>query len=69
MLKTLLFLGILALVVWFFFFKKRSKSTHTTPSKTDSMVECQKCKTFILQDEAIFSNGAYYCSKECLLQG
>ncbi|MCE3047005.1 PP0621 family protein [Helicobacter kayseriensis] len=69
MLKTLLFLGILALIIWFFFFKKRPKSTRTTSSKINAMVECQKCKTFVLQNEAILSNGAYYCSKECLLQG
>ncbi|WP_027326781.1 PP0621 family protein [Helicobacter pametensis] len=68
MLKTLLILGIIALIIWFFFIKKRPTKTNHHP-QADSMVECQKCKTFIMQNEAILSNGSYYCSKECLLQG
>lgn len=66
MLKTLVILGFLALVIWFFFFKKKPKHSHL---KTDSMVECRACKTFVMQDEAILSNGSYYCSQECLMRG
>lgn len=73
MLKTLLFLGIIAFVLWFFFLRNRvadPKQTHKTTQThaVDSMVECKTCKTFVSQNESILSNGSYFCSKECLLK-
>ncbi|ANV97952.1 hypothetical protein BBW65_03675 [Helicobacter enhydrae] len=66
MLKTLIFLGLLFGVVWFWFLRKPPRPT--TPNQDDeTMVECHKCQTFISQKEAILSNGHYYCSKNCLL--
>ncbi|RDU70149.1 hypothetical protein CQA62_01700 [Helicobacter cholecystus] len=64
MLKTVMILAILALVIWFFFIKKR-------PSKKgeETMVECKECGTFVTQKECIYSNGAYYCSYKCLKKG
>lgn len=61
MLKTLIVLGILAGLVWFFFLKKR-------PSKKveETMVECNRCGTFATQEECVCSEGKYYCSLECL---
>ncbi len=32
----------------------------------DTLVECEKCSTFVVKSEAIIYNGKYYCSKECL---
>ncbi len=65
--KILFILGLIALILWFFFFKKRPQSKDSNQST--AMVECKQCKTFISQDEAILSNGAYFCSKTCLLKG
>lgn len=69
MLKTLVILGILAFVIWFFFLKKRPIKSNQNPTQSDEMFECKICGTFASKDEAILSNGSYYCSKECLLQG
>ena len=33
---------------------------------TDDMIECESCKTYVSLNEAILSNGKYYCSKDCL---
>lgn len=78
MLKTLLFLGIIAFVIWFFFLKNRtpkqtSQNTQNNAANSQanaisSMVECKTCKTFVSQSEGILSNGSYFCSKECLLK-
>lgn len=67
MLKTLLFLGIIAFVIWFFFFRKQI-GKDSKSNAVDSMVECKTCKTFVSQSESILSNGSYFCSKECLLK-
>ena len=32
----------------------------------DTMVECGKCSTYVLKEEAVEYKGIYYCSKECL---
>jgi len=43
---------------------KESKSDLKNSSET--MVECQKCSTYISVDEALMSDGRYFCSKECV---
>ena len=69
------FLALAAVVflVYIVFFKKNRESSINNKDKsdkyeeiTDTMVECPKCGTFASKDDAILSNGKYYCSKECL---
>lgn len=61
MLKTIVVLGVLAGLIWFFFLKKR-------PSQKveETMVECKECGTFASQSDCICYEGEYYCSQECL---
>lgn len=68
MILKLLLLGVVIYGVYFFFFKKKSVSKGSSSSKGDSssMVECKQCSTFVSIDEAIISNGDYYCSDECV---
>ncbi len=69
--KILAVLVVLFLVYIVFFKKNReesikNKENSDTEQITDTMVECPKCGTYVSKDEAILSNGKYYCSKECL---
>ena len=48
--------------IYYFFIKKKPT---LTDNETDTMVECDKCGTFVSNKEAIIKNGKYYCSKEC----
>ncbi len=66
-LVALIVVGFLIYVVFF----KKSREEQIKKNKkneeiTDTMVECPKCNVFVSKDEAILSNGKYYCSKECL---
>jgi uncharacterized protein len=67
--KFLAFAAVLFLV-YIIFFKKNRESNIKNQDKydqiTDTMVECPKCSTYVSKDEAILSNGKYFCSKECL---
>ena len=68
MVKILL-LGLVLFVVYIIFFKKnREKDIKKKKYDeiTDTMVECPKCGTYVSKDDAILSNGKYFCSKECL---
>lgn len=69
-LKIALFLLILVGIYFLFFKKGREKEVKNTRKKQleneEIMVECPTCKLFISKKEAILSNGAYFCSKECL---
>ncbi|MBD3789973.1 MAG: hypothetical protein IE885_06380 [Campylobacterales bacterium] len=31
----------------------------------DTLIECEKCGTYVTLKESIFVNGKHYCSKEC----
>lgn len=69
MLIKLLILGIVLFGLYLLFFKKsREKDIKNKKYDeiTDTMVECPKCGTYVSKDEAILSNGKYFCSKECL---
>jgi uncharacterized protein len=41
-------------------------SNNDTQKISDTMVECPTCKVFVSKNEAILSNGKYFCSSECL---
>ena len=56
------------------FFKQKpiSNNTHNytkkdnQPNNNDNdMVECATCSLYVEINEAILSNGRYYCSREC----
>jgi uncharacterized protein len=66
MLKLVVFLGVLFLIYTFLFKKKRVSNNQTQNDEADIMIECPTCGTYISKDEAILSNGKYYCSKECI---
>lgn len=75
MIKWLLVIGVIA-TVYYLFIKKSSQtkeceqgdatSKKGMDSGVDEMVECSRCGIYVEVDEAILSNGKYYCSKECL---
>lgn len=67
--KFLAVAAVLFLVYMIFFKKNREskiKKTDKYDQITDTMVECPTCSTYVSKDEAVLSNGKYFCSKECL---
>jgi len=68
--KFLVIVAVLFLVYIVFFKRNREANMRDKSTKydeiTDTLVECPKCGTYISKDDAILSNGKYYCSKECL---
>jgi len=71
MIKWLLVIGVVAFVYYFFIKKtplQTTKKEKTQPQQEDAqdMIECSKCGVYVEVDEAILSNGKYFCSKECL---
>jgi len=73
MIKWLLVIGVIWFVYQNFikkdkksFTKQTSKSQNKTQKEVNEMVECSKCGVFVDIQEAILSNGKYYCSNECL---
>jgi len=68
-LKVLLVLGVIA-VVYFLFIKKKplnnSNKKDNSKPKTNDMVECAGCGTYVSIDESIISENRYYCSSECV---
>jgi len=68
MIFKLLVLMLVIFFVYLVFFKKgrEEKINKKDNKEIETMTQCPKCGTFISKDEAILSNGKYYCSKECL---
>lgn len=72
MVFKILTVAIILFLVYIVFFKKNREDVIKRNVKKeqekneDIMEECPTCKTFISKDEAILSNGRYYCSNECL---
>ncbi|MDD2567289.1 MAG: PP0621 family protein [Thiovulaceae bacterium] len=69
LLKILLLVGVVALV-YFIFFKKKplTNSSQNGDDTGDEMVACHTCGTYVTLEDALLSNGKYYCSQECLVQ-
>ena len=72
-LKLLLVIGVIY-AVYFFFIKKKpavqSKKDNTQERlEPNEMIECASCGIYCELDEAILSNGSYYCSQECVVKG
>ncbi|TKI71184.1 hypothetical protein FCU45_02050 [Sulfurimonas crateris] len=70
-LKILLVVGVIALV-YFIFIKKKPTLTETKSEQkkdkkeSSEMIECSTCSIYCSLDDAILSNGKYYCSQECV---
>lgn len=69
--QYLVVIGLIALV-YFFFIKKKPIRNQEPPKKKNEklqgndLVQCPSCGVYTEVDEALLSNGKYYCSKECL---
>lgn len=64
----LLIIGLIIVAIWFLFFRKKKIKTNKDDSiESFDMIECHRCKNFVSKDDAIFANGKWYCSKECLI--
>lgn len=69
--KIVAALIVLFMVYLLFFKKSRETDVNIKNNKkedkiADIMEECPTCKTYVSKNEAILSNGKYFCSKECL---
>jgi len=71
LIKGLMLAGIF-FVIYIMFFKKSPKEVQSkrrskkkSAPKGDIMMECERCETFVSEDEAIIKDGKFYCSKEC----
>ncbi len=56
-------------MVYIIFFKKNREQTigkKRDEEITDTLVECPTCNVFVSKDDAILSNGKYYCSEDCI---
>ena len=62
--------GVVLFFIYLVFFKSQREKNIKNKDKydqiTDTMLECPTCGTYVSKDDAILSNGKYYCSKECL---
>ena len=66
-LKLLIFAMVGVLIYRFFGGKLPSigKSASEKKLDDDTLVECEKCSTYVTVKESIIVHGKYYCSKEC----
>lgn len=68
--KIVAFITVIFLIYIFFFKSKREETVSKKTSEPkklegDTMVECEKCTTFVSTDEAIITDGRFFCSKDC----
>ena len=68
MILKIILVAIALFLLYVFVFKKaREKSVAKKDEAIiDEMIECGSCKVFVSKNEAILSDGKYFCSKECL---
>ena len=70
MIFKFLAVSVVLFLVYIVFFKKNRESKIKDRKKydqiTDTMVECPTCNVYVSKEEAILSNGKYYCSEKCL---
>jgi len=74
-LKLLLLIAVIYVVYIMFFKAKKLQTTQTKEEKNhqanmeaDELVPCVHCGTYVEVEEAILSNGKYYCSTECVTE-
>lgn len=66
MMIKILILGIVLYVLYRLFFNKKNRIDSDTKQIEEELADCPTCGTYISKDEAILSNGKYYCSEKCL---
>jgi uncharacterized protein len=47
-------------------FSTNRKAKDLSKSDSETLIECEKCHTFVSVKDALKSSGRYYCSQECL---
>ena len=66
----LIAIGAVLFLVYMVFFKKTRVNNKKENTKydeiSDTLVECPTCKVYVSKDEAILSNGKYFCCQKCL---
>jgi uncharacterized protein len=68
MILKLLIFAIAGVLIYKFFGGKLpniTKSPHEKKLEEDTLVECEKCSTYVTVKESIIVQGKYYCCKEC----
>ena len=68
MILKLLIFAIAGVMIYKFFGGKLpsiGKSAQEKKLDEDTLVECEKCSTYVTVKESIIIDGKYYCSKEC----
>ena len=65
MIFKILIVGVLVYIAYRLYIGKKNGGKNIEEIE-DTLVECPSCGTFIAKDEAILSNGRYYCSQKCL---
>ncbi|SFV66450.1 hypothetical protein MNB_SV-13-1121 [hydrothermal vent metagenome] len=68
MFLKLLILAVVLFLIYRFFGGKLptfGRSVHQKKLDDDTLIECEKCSTYVTVKESLLSNGHYYCSLEC----
>jgi uncharacterized protein len=68
MILKLIIFAIVALLIYKFFGGKLPSLRRDANAKRledDTLIECQKCGTYVTTKEALVSEGAFFCSREC----
>ena len=68
MILKIILVAIALFLLYVFVFKKGREKEVAKKDEAivDEMIECSSCKVFVSKNEAILSDGKYFCSKECL---
>lgn len=67
MFKLLFFIGIIALIYFWFFAKRKAfPSPKNTKTMEEAMISCDACGVYVQAKETLMSSGKHYCSRECL---
>ena len=46
--------------------KEKGPKSSEEPEEGETLVECDRCSTYVVKKEAVLFRGKYYCSTECL---
>jgi len=68
MILKLLIFAIAGVLIYKFFggkFPTFGKSSYEKKLDEDTLVECEKCSTYVTVKESIIINNRYYCCDEC----
>jgi len=68
MILKLLIFAVVGVMIYRFFGGKLptlGRSAHEKKLDDDTLVECEKCSTYVTVKESIIVSSKYYCSSEC----